>query len=173
MKEASVLPDNGTQNNLVVVHGVDGTLIKGVLKWDTITGQIVPLSPLPDALPIRCEMSGESLLVPLSEAKAIFFVKGHEGILDHDDVKFFSDVAATDLWIRIRFADGEVLEGRTQNTTRLLVDHGVWLRPFDGTGNNVLIYVPKAAVMEFHVMGVAVPRSHAVAGEAAVSCNSA
>jgi hypothetical protein len=50
-------------------------------------------------------------------------------------MKFFSDITATDLWIRIRFADGEVLEGQTQNDTRLLVDPGVWLRPFDSTGN--------------------------------------
>jgi len=91
--------------------------------------------------------------------KAVFFVKRHEGAHDHEEVKFFSDVAATDLWIRVKFADGEVLEGQAQNDMRLLVDPGIWLRPFDSTGNNVLVYVPKCSVAEFHVMGVAIHRS--------------
>jgi len=95
-------------------------------------------------------------------------VKQHEGAFDHDEVKFFSDMAATDLWIRIRFADGEVLEGQTHNDTRLLLDPGIWLRPFDSTGNNILVYVPKSSVVEFHVMGVAIHRAEqpaaAVAG---------
>src|SRR5271165_4185380 len=70
--------------------------------------------------------------------------------------------------IRIRFPDGEVLEGRTENDARLPFDAGIWLRPFDSTGNNVLVYVPKSSVVEFHVMGVAIHRAEqpaaAVAG---------
>jgi hypothetical protein len=151
------------QSELVVVHRLDGTLNRGLLEWDTTTSHVVPPAPLPEILQIRCDNQGAASLVQVSELKAIFFVKRHEGALDHDEVKFFSDVAATDLWIRVRFADGEVLEGRTHNNSRLLFDAGIWLRPFDSTGNNVLVYVPKSSVVEFHVMGVAVHRPARVA----------
>ena len=154
------LAERAVSTELVVVHKVGGALIKGLLEWDVDTGHVVPPSVLPQVLRVRSETSGERLLIEATEAKAVFFVKRHEGSLDHDEVKFFSDMAATDLWIRIRFADGEVLEGQTQNDTRLLLDPGVWLRPFDSTGNNVLVYVPKSSVVEFHVMGVAIPRPH-------------
>ncbi len=146
------------QTELVVVHRIDGTLRRGILEWGTTTRQVIPPAPLPNVLHIRCDNQAESSLIQVSDTKAIFFVKEHEGILDHDEVKFFSDIEATDLWIRVRFADGEILEGRTQNNARLLFDSGVWLRPFDSTGNNILVYVPKSSIVEFHVMGVAVHR---------------
>jgi hypothetical protein len=158
-KQESVPADRMIQNELVVVHRMDGTLSRGILEWDTTTKQVVPPAPLPDVLHIRCEDQDECSLVQVSETKAVFLVKRHEGAFDHDEVKFFSDVAATDLWIRIQFADGEVVEGRTKNNARLLFDSGIWLRPFDSTGNNVLVYVPKSSVVEFHVMGVAVHRA--------------
>lgn len=167
--EPNVAPDNTVSAELVVVHRTNGTLLKGLLEMDANSSLIVPPAPLPEALHIRGDDSGERSLIQISEAKAIFFVKQHDGALDHDEVKFFSDVAATDLWIRIRFADGEVLEGQTHNDTRLLLDSGIWLRPFDSTGNNVLVYVPKSSVVEFHVMGVAIHRSEQAAVAAADS----
>ena len=157
--ETNAARKNVASSDLVVVHRTNGTLIKGLLEWDAVNNHVIPPSPLPDALHIRGEASGEYSTIQVSEAKAVFFVKQHEGAIDHDEVKFFSDMAATDLWIRIRFADGEVLEGQTHNGTRLLLDPGIWLRPFDSTGNNTLVYVPKSSVVEFHVMGVAIHRS--------------
>ncbi len=152
--------ESAASSELVVVHRVDGTLVKGLLQCDANRTDVVPLLPLPQTMHVRSETSSESFLIRAFETKAVFFVKRHEGALDHEEVKFFTDIAATDLWIRIRFADGEVLEGQTQNNTRLLLDPGVWLRPFDSTGNNVLVYVPKSSVAEFHVMGVAIHRPY-------------
>ncbi len=157
-EDSVVLAGSAISTELVVVHKGDGALVKGLLEWDVGTEDVVPLSSLPQILHVRGETSGERFLIETTGTKAVFFVKEHEGTLDHDEVKFFTDVAATDLWIRIRFADGEVLEGQTQNDTRLLLDSGVWLRPFDSTGNNILVYVPKSSVVEFHVMGVAIHR---------------
>ena len=159
-QETETLPAATLAAELVVVHKTDGALIKGLLEWDSSSGHLVPPSPLPGILHIRGEASGEYHLIPAGETKAVFFVKRHEGAHDHDEVKFFSEIAATDLWIRIKFVDGEVLEGQTENDTRLLVEPGIWLRPFDSTGNNVLVYVAKSSVVEFHVMGVAMHRPY-------------
>jgi len=166
-KGTNTVPGSSVSRELVVVHKTDGILIKGVLEWDAVTNHVIPSSPLPDVLHVQGEASGEYSVIQVSEVKAVFFVKQHDGSLDHDEVKFFSDIAATDLWIRVRFADGEVLEGQTHNDTRLLLDAGIWLRPFDSTGNNILVYVPKPSVVEFHVMGVAIHRSEQAPAAAA------
>jgi len=164
----TAVSESTVSSELVVVHRRDGSLIKGLLDWDAVINPLTLPPPLPESLHIRGSASTEVSTIQISEAKAVFFVKQHEGAFDHDEVKFFSDMAATDLWIRIRFADGEVLEGQTHNDTRLLLDPGIWLRPFDSTGNNILVYVPKSSVVEFHVMGVAIHRAEqpaaAVAG---------
>jgi hypothetical protein len=167
--ENNAAPESAVSGELVVVHRRNGTLIKGLLEWEAVTNHVIPPSHLPEALHIRGEAAGESSTIQLSEAKAVFFVKHHEGALDHHEVKFFSNMAATDLWVRIRFADGEVLEGQTHNGTRLLLDPGIWLRPFDSTGNNTLVYVPKSSVVEFHVMGVAIHRAEKVGAAGAAS----
>jgi len=142
---------------LVVVHKSDGSLIKGWVDLADDGALVVPASPLPHLLRVRGN-EGVSEVVELSDTKAVFFVKRHEGDLDHDEVKFFSNVQAADVWVRIRFADGEVMEGETHNDMRILLDPGIWLRPFDGTANNKLIYVPKSSMLEFHIMGVAIPQ---------------
>ncbi len=167
MTKPELISTDGTvHRELVVVHRIDGTLSRGMLEWNTATGQVVPPGPLEDAVRFRSDSQSESSLLHVAETKAIFFVKRHAGAREHEEVKFFSNIEATDLWIRVRFADGEVLEGRTENNARLLFDSGIWLRPFDSTGNNVLVYVPKSSLVGFHIMGVAVQRPHRDATEA-------
>lgn len=152
------LGEGEAEQDLVVVHVSGGSLIKGVLQWEDHTGPDRNPDSLPDILNVKLTPS-DLTSIPLADAKAVFFVKRPEGNFDHDEVKFFADVQApTDLWIRITFGDGEVMEGRTENTPSLLLEPGIWLRPFDSTGNNVLVYVPKCSVVDFHVMGVSVPR---------------
>ena len=166
MSEKVSHPTNRIAGELVVVHKADGTLTKGRLECTRDGGHVIPSLPLPAVLHVRGNTPGECTLIATCETKAVFFVKHHEGNRDHEEVRFFSDVAATNLWIQIHFADGEVIEGEAENDRRLLVDPGVWLKPLDSTSNNVLIYVPKAAVAEFHVMGVARPRRRdAIVGE--------
>ena len=141
--------------DLVVVHRVGGHLTKGTLEWETVSQSVIPPTPLPDVLRIKCGSSTEDKVVSLGEAKAVFFVKTHEGDNEHEEVKFFQDVTANYVWARIQFADGEVLEGRAENSPRLLFDPGIWLQPFDMTGNNSLVYIPKSSIIDFHILGVA------------------
>jgi hypothetical protein len=155
-------------NNLVAIHKTGGTVVKGVLEWDTGANDGFPTCPLPHLLKIKEEGSAQTAEVKMSQAKAIFFIKNFEAAdLSPDEVKFFGDVPVTDLWVRVHFADGEILEGQTNNDARLLVDSGLWLKPFDSTVNNVFIYVPKSSVVEFHVMGVAGHRPDLVSEETA------
>lgn len=140
--------------DLVVVHSTGGCLTKGTLEWNPYSEWVIPPVPLPEELRIKCETSGKEEVIPLCETKAVFFVKKQEGNQEHDEVKFFSDVTPEYVWIRVEFADGELLEGQTENSCRLLFDPGLWLQPFDTTTNNVLVYIPKSSMIGFHIMGV-------------------
>jgi len=155
MNSAEVVASKtGIISDLVVVHGSGGRITRGTLDWNPASEQAIPPTPLPDELHIKCSTSGEDKVVSLAETKAVFFVKRQEGDQEHDEVKFFADVTPEYLWIRVRFADGEVLEGRTENSRSLLFAPGFWLQPFDTITNNSLVYIPKSSVVEFHVVGV-------------------
>jgi Family of unknown function (DUF6982) len=153
---SSIVPSSNmaVDNNLVVVHTANG-LTKGTLEWHAGSECIVPPTPLPDVLHIKCGSSGEDKTIPVCETKAVFFVKNQQGNHEHDDVKFFAGVTPHCLWVRIQFADGEELEGRAENSLRLLFDPGIWVRPLDTIANNFLVYIPKSSVVDFHIMGVA------------------
>lgn len=146
------------RNHLVVVHINDGTLIKGTLQWPIATEHPVPLPSLPSVFHVHNEITGANCEVYLTEAKAVFFVRTHEGNARHDEVRFFRSSLVLDLWIQVRMPDGEVLEGRTENSVRLLTEPGFWLWPTDRVANNLLVYVPKSSVVEFHVMGCGTAR---------------
>ena len=142
-----------THGNLVVVHTASG-LTKGTLEWHARLECEIPPTPLPDELHIKCASSGEDKIIPVCETKAVFFVKNQKGNQEYDEVKFFAGVTPDYLWVRVQFADGEVLEGRAENSLRLLFDPGIWLQPLDIITNNVLVYIPKSSVVDFHIMGV-------------------
>lgn len=96
--------------------------------------------------------------VDLADVKAVFFVRTREGNGDYSEVKFFADETVSELWVRVQLVDGESLEGRVDNSRSLLFEPGFWLRPTDCLANNMIVYVPKSSVADFHVMGFAATR---------------
>ena len=58
------------------------------------------------------------------------------------------------LWVRMRFLDGEELEGVIPNDLRIMGEHGVTLTPPDSKGNTQRVFVPSRALDTFVVMGV-------------------
>lgn len=116
-------------------------------------GAVLP--QLPNVLHIQPESQVGSFTVRLADAKAVFFVRTLEGNAEYEGVNFYSGCAASDMWVRVRLFDGEVLEGRTGNNISLLVEPGFWLRPADSMANHLLVYVPKSSAVDFQVMGFA------------------
>jgi hypothetical protein len=58
------------------------------------------------------------------------------------------------LWIRIRFNDGETIEGIIQNTRDYIMGSGFFMAPADPIGNNWLIYVSKSKLTGFEILGL-------------------
>jgi len=148
-----------TRNNLVVVHATDGSLIKGTLQWPIAADHPVPLPHLPSVFQLQDEVGGTSWSIDLANTKAVFFVRTHTGNARHEEVRFFRSSVILDWWIQVEMTGGEIMEGRTENSVCLLRESGFWLWPSDRHANNILVYVPKGSVVEFHVMGCGSPRA--------------
>jgi len=135
------------QRRKVIVRKLNGETIKGYLETipqlrDTKEVSIVSLTE-------------ELITVPKQEIKALFFVRKFSGDKEYSEVKFFQNQPRIDgLWVRLTFIDGETVEGIVSNSSRLLLEDGFCVIPGDPKSNNRLIYVPKAALRDFRILGM-------------------
>jgi len=58
------------------------------------------------------------------------------------------------LWVRVKFRDGEVMDGILTNNLLLLDMHGFTIVPPDPYSNNQKLFLPRAALLELQVLGV-------------------
>lgn len=92
--------------------------------------------------------------VPRGEIRAVCFIREFDGGETWGKQRvFLSRPKAPGLWVRVRFRDGELLEGIMQNN--LLADPaGFALVPPDPTFQNQHLFVPREAVTAVEVLGV-------------------
>ena len=113
-----------------------------------------PQHPL-DSVRLTIVDTGEVKQVPVENAKAIFFVKTFDGDLRHRALHFHENAPVMEgLWVRVRFHDGEVIEGIISNTHDHVLKTGFFMMPTDPNGNNKLIYVLKSRLKDFNVLGI-------------------
>lgn len=131
----------------VILRKLDGQIVKGFLDE-------IPEWSGADNLSIFT-ITGESLEIPKSEIKALFFVRRFTGNKDHAEVRFFDTHPQIDgLWIRVTFKDGEVLEGIVANNFDFFVQDGFYIKPPDPNTNNRLVYILKSALQDLTILGV-------------------
>lgn len=140
----------------VVVQGSDGA-IKGYAdkaQW-AANGALSVEDQRRDSIRLRRLDSDATVDVPLENVKAVFFVHDFTGEVQRRDLRFHDHLPATQcLWVRVRFDDGETIEGLINNTQEFVVGSGFLMAPADTLGNNWLIYVPKSKLMGFEVLGL-------------------
>ncbi len=96
---------------------------------------------------------GKDQTLPLSELKAVFFVRDFKGDPQYEPVQFLSKAPPSErLWVRVQFPDGEVLEGRVRNSLDLISQPGFYLWPSDHETNNVSVFIPKSAIAGFSIL---------------------
>jgi hypothetical protein len=99
--------------------------------------------------------AGTVTRIPLSEIKLISFIRdfgGGETWRKHRS--FQSRPKAPGLWIRLRFRDGDTLEGTAPNNLMQMEPLGISLTPPDPTFQNQRIFAPRAALSSVEVLGV-------------------
>lgn len=143
----------------VVAHLRGGKLVKGFTDASAPSTLEEMLKEDPESLPqnlsVKQKDSEKKIKVSLNSLKALFFVKSFEGSKEYKEIKFFhAHPPIEGLWVRIRFGDGEYTEGVVRNSLKHLVEPGFFLKPPDPHSNNQVVYVVKASVVEFRVLGV-------------------
>jgi hypothetical protein len=99
--------------------------------------------------------SGTVTTVPYSETKAVCFVRDFESADTQAEPRLFQARPKVDgLWVRMQLLDGEWMDGLLPNNLLQLEPYGFTVAPPNPTSSNQRVFVPKAALREFHVLGV-------------------
>ncbi len=100
-------------------------------------------------------LSGSVTVVPYDQVKTVCFVKDFEAPDPARERRLFANRPKTaGLWVRMRFRDGEEMDGLLSNNLLHLEPFGFTILPPDPSSNNQRIFVPKASLLEMKVAGV-------------------
>jgi hypothetical protein len=146
-KEGSILKLRApaSTHKKVIVRLADRRSLRGYLNPSRL-GQLDPLDLLtPD---------GEHQELPLGKIRSIYFVRDFDGEFEPERRAFLSRPKLDGLWLRLRFLDGESLEGVIPNDLLGLLDNGLQITPPDLNSNTDRIFIPRAALSEVTVLGV-------------------
>lgn len=113
---------------------------------------------------------GEHAQVPLGKVRSIYFVREFSDEFEPERKAFLSRPKLDGLWVRLKYNDGETLEGVVPNDLLSLLDNGLQITPPDMNSSTDRIFVPRAALSEVTVLGVVgIARRKPAAAAAAVS----
>jgi len=130
----------------VIVELHDRKSVRGYLNPARL-GQLDPIDLLtPD---------GEHEELSLARIRSIYFVRNFEEDFAPERRAFLSRPKLDGLWLRLRFLDGQSLEGVVPNDLLSLLDNGIQITPPpDLNSNTDRIFIPRAALSEVTVLGV-------------------
>ena len=109
-------------------------------------GQIDPIDLL--------TTEGEHAEVPLAKVRSIYFVRDFSDEFEPERKAFLSRPKLDGLWVRLRYTDGETIEGVVPNDLLALLDSGLQITPPDLNSSTDRIFVPRTALTEVTVLGV-------------------
>ena len=99
--------------------------------------------------------SGTLLHVPVSDTKAVCFVKDFDGVETwREHRSFLTRPKMPGIWVRLLFRDGDSVEGMIANNLMLVDPAGFSIIPPDPTFQNQRIFVPRPALREVQVLGI-------------------
>jgi hypothetical protein len=98
---------------------------------------------------------GRVIHIPYSDIKAVCFVRDFEsGESWREHRAFATRPKSAGLWLRLRFRDGDSIEGMLANNLLLVESSGFSIVPPDPTFQNQRIFVPRVALENVQVLGV-------------------
>jgi hypothetical protein len=122
---------------------------------EPVTGFVNPRTyQLPAGIEVLTQ-SGNLQVLAYEEVKAVCFVADFEAASSPPEHRIFHARPKLEgLWVRMKFRDGELMDGLLANNLLQLEPHGFTLVPPNPSSNNQRYFVPRAALQEFHVLGV-------------------
>lgn len=121
-----------------------------------LEGYVSPHSYLrPEGVEIL-KRNAEVAVVPYEQVRAVYFVRDFGEPPDGDGQKrnFGSRPKLDGLWVRMKFRDGDEVEGVMANDLTLMNEHGVTFTPPDANAATQRIFVPRQALEAIQVLGV-------------------
>lgn len=97
---------------------------------------------------------GTHVELPLVKIRSIYFVREFSDDFEPERKVFLSRPKLDGLWVKLRFFDGETIEGVVPNDLLSLLDNGVQITPPDLSSSTDRIFIPRMALTELSVLGV-------------------
>ena len=122
---------------------------------ESLSGFVNPQSYLlADGLELLSQ-NGSVSIVPYTEIKLVCFVRDFQQGEPRKELRLFSTRPKMEgLWIRMRFRDGDMMDGMLSNNLLQLDSVGFSVIPPDPGFQNQRVFVPKAALSGVQVLGV-------------------
>jgi hypothetical protein len=92
--------------------------------------------------------------IPVVKIRSIYFVREFSDEFEPERKAFLSRPKLDGLWVRLRYLDGDTLEGLIPNDLISLLDNGLQISPPDLNSTTDRIFVPRSALSEVTVLGV-------------------
>ena len=97
---------------------------------------------------------GEHQEIPLAKVRSVYFVREFSDEYEPERKAFLSRPKLDGLWVRLRYTDGDTMEGVIPNDLLLLLDNGIQITPPDLNSSTDRIFVPRTALSDLTVLGV-------------------
>jgi hypothetical protein len=121
---------------------------------ETLAGYLNPVTFLqPEGVELL-SAEGQVSILPYQEIRMVSFVRDFDLPEDQERQVFHTRPKMAGLWVRLRFRDGEVLEGILPNNLLQVETHGFVVVPPDPFGNRQRVFIPRTALLGVEVLGV-------------------
>jgi hypothetical protein len=124
------------------------------LDRDSLTGYVSGTHFVVDGKLELLTQSGKVIYIDLREVKGVYFVRDFADTESLGRKTFTTRPRSEGLWVRIEFADNDVLEGLLPNELTLLTGDGYLIIPPDTRSNTQRIFVPRSALSSLTVLAV-------------------
>lgn len=120
---------------------------------DSLRGYVAPNFVFQGKLELL-NQSGKVVMIDLDEVKSVEFVRDFNEVATPGRKTFATRPRTEGLWVRLKFADNDILEGMMPNDLVQLSADGYLITPPDTRGNVQRVFVPKTALAEMNVLAV-------------------
>jgi len=124
------------------------------LDRDAVQGYVMPTSFVTGGKLELLNTSGKLVFIDLAEIKGVYFVREFNDSESLNRKTFAARPRSEGLWVRLRFRDGEIIEGMMPNELTQLDGDGFLVIPPDTRSNTQRIFVPKPALDSLNVLAV-------------------
>ena len=90
----------------------------------------------------------------MAKIRGIYFVREFTDDFEPERKAFLSRPKLDGLWVRLRFTDGDTIEGVVPNDLLSLLDNGIQITPPDLSSTTDRIFIPRSALTDVTVLGV-------------------